>query len=122
MAKYPDGRNPAPAALDQFYRFFMVPGMGHCDGGIGPNTFGNGGRSRASPTADPDRDILAALERWVERKRRARSHHCQRQSGGDASKPMTRPLCLYPQIARYKGTGDPYVADSFTCAVPGGGR
>jgi hypothetical protein len=35
---------------------------------------------------------------------------------------MTRPLCPYPQIARYKGTSDPYVADSFTCAVPGGGR
>jgi feruloyl esterase len=42
--------------------------------------------------------------------------------GGDASKPMTRPLCPYPQIARYKGTGDPYVADNFTCAVPGAGR
>ena len=122
MAKYPDGRNPAPAALDQFYRLFMVPGMGHCEGGIGPNTFGNGGRIRASPTADPDRDILAALERWVEKSVAPDRIIASGTQGGDASKPMTRPLCPYPQIARYKGTGDPYVADNFTCAVPGGGR
>ena len=122
MAKYPDGRSTSPAALDQFYRLFMVPGMGHCSGGIGPNTFGNGGRSAASPTADPDRDVLAALERWVERNVAPDRIIAGGTQGGDASKPMTRPLCPYPQIARYKGTGDPYVADSFTCAVPSAGR
>jgi hypothetical protein len=40
--------------------------MGHCEGGIGPNTFSNDGDA-ATPTTDPDRDILAALERWVEK-------------------------------------------------------
>jgi feruloyl esterase len=117
MAKYPDARNTAPAPLDQFYRLFMVPGMGHCFGGIGPNTFGNGGRSAASPTGDPDRDVLAALERWVERNVAPDRIIASGTQGGDASKPMTRPLCPYPQIARYKGTGDPYVAESFACAV-----
>ena len=125
MTKYPDGRNTTPAALDQFYRLFMVPGMGHCSGGIGPNTFGNGGRSTAIQAADPDRDILAALDRWVESNVAPDRIIASGNQGGDASKPMTpmtRPLCPYPQIARYKGTGDPYVADSFTCAVPGGSR
>jgi tannase/feruloyl esterase len=117
MAKYPDGRGTSPAALDQFYRLFMVPGMGHCSGGIGANTFGNGGRSAASPTADPDRDILAALERWVEGNVAPDRIIASGVQGGDASKPMTRPLCPYPQIARYKGAGDPYVAESFACAV-----
>ena len=122
MTKYPDGRNAAPAAVDQFYRLFMVPGMGHCGGGIGPNMFGNGGRSAATPTADPDRDVLAALERWVERNVAPDRIIASGIQGGDASKPMTRPLCPYPQIARYRGAGDPYVAESFTCAAPGGGR
>jgi feruloyl esterase len=121
MSKYPDGRNPtAPVALDQFYRLFMVPGMGHCGGGIGPNTFGNGGRSGSTPTADPDRDILAALERWVERNVAPDRIIASGNQAGDASKPMTRPLCPYPQTARYKGNGDPYVADSFSCGMPGG--
>jgi len=118
MAKYPDGRSPSPAAIDQFYRLFMVPGMGHCSGGIGANTFGNGGRSAASPTADPDRDILAALDRWVERNVAPDRIIASGAQTADASKPMTRPLCPYPQIAKYTGTGDPYVAESFTCAVP----
>jgi len=122
MTKYPDGRNAAPASVDQFYRLFMVPGMGHCGGGIGPNTFGNGGRSAATRTADPDRDLLAALERWVESNVAPDRIIASGDQGADASKPMTRPLCPYPQIARYNGTGDPFVADSFTCAVPGGSR
>ena len=117
MAKYPDGRSTSPAAVDQFYRLFMVPGMGHCAGGIGPNTFGNGGRSAASPTADPDRDVVAALERWVERGVAPDRIIASGTQGGDASKPMTRPLCPYPQTARYNGAGDPYVAESFTCGV-----
>ena len=71
MAKYPDGRTSRPAEVDEFYRLFMVPGMGHCSGGIGPNTFGNDdGRSGASTTPDPSSDLPAALERWVERGRR----------------------------------------------------
>ena len=37
---------------------------------------------------------------------------------GDPAKPLTRPLCVYPKVARYNGSGDPYVADSFSCAVP----
>ena len=41
----------------------MVPGMGHCAGGPGPNEFG---AFRDPPVADADHDILRALERWVE--------------------------------------------------------
>jgi feruloyl esterase len=66
--------------------------------------------------------MLAALERWAESNVPPERIIATGNRVGDASKPMTRPLCPYPQIARYKGTGDPYVADSFTCAVPGGSR
>ena len=88
----------------------MVPGMGHCGGGIGPNTFANGG--------DPEHDILSALENWVE-KGVAPGHLIG--SGtvvGDPSKKMTRPLCPYPQVAQYKGRGDSNDAVSFACVEP----
>jgi feruloyl esterase len=119
MAKYPDGRTSRPAEVDEFYRLFMVPGMGHCSGGIGPHTFGNDdGRSGASTTRDPDSDILAALERWVERGVAPERLIATGTVVGDPAKPLTRPLCVYPKVARYNGSGDPYVADSFSCAVP----
>ncbi len=56
MTKYPNGRMNAQGPVDDFYRLFMVPGMGHCGGGIGPNSFGNGatvvgaGRSGTRPS------------------------------------------------------------------------
>jgi feruloyl esterase len=118
MAKYPDGRTTRPGEVDEFYRLFMVPGMGHCSGGIGPNTFGNGGRSGASTTPDPDSDLVAALERWVEHGTAPERLIGSGTVVGDPAKPLTRPLCAYPKVATYNGSGDPYVADSFTCAAP----
>jgi feruloyl esterase len=50
-----------------FYRLFMVPGMAHCQGGDGPNYFGQGAHiGPALPSSSADDDILKALERWVE--------------------------------------------------------
>ena len=63
MSKFPDGRSSSAQPLDNFYRLFMVPGMGHCGGGNGPNTFGN----RPGAPIDPDHDVVAALEQWVEK-------------------------------------------------------
>jgi hypothetical protein len=62
LDKYPDARHQASSSTQEFYRLFMVPGMGHCGGGVGANSFGNG----ASPQKDADHDVLSALERWVE--------------------------------------------------------
>jgi feruloyl esterase len=122
LAKYPDGRGEASRPIETFYRLFMVPGMGHCGGGIGANTFGNGGRSAASTAASPDSDLLAALERWVEQGTAPDRFVARGTVVGDPSTPLTRPLCAYPKIARYSGTGDPNAAESFSCAVPGAGR
>jgi feruloyl esterase len=79
-------------------RLFMVPGMGHCGGGDGPNEF----------------DPLAALEVWREQgKAPDRIIASQIQEGRAV---RTRPLCPYPRIARYKGSGSLDHADSFVCA------
>ena len=82
------------ASVPEFYRLFMVPGMAHCGGGDGVNTF----------------DMVAALEQWVEHKKLP----SQVIASG---KNRTRPLCPFPQVARYKGTGNPDEASSFNCAA-----
>jgi feruloyl esterase len=104
---------------DSFLRLFMVPGMGHCGGGPGPNVFGQGA---APPEDDPEHNIYCALEQWVERGiAPARVTATKYNDDRDRAKgvKMTRPLCAYPNVAKYKGSGDPNVAANFVCA-PGG--
>jgi feruloyl esterase len=87
-----------------FVRLFMVPGMQHCGGGSGPNNFGQGTVAHT----DPLHDIDAALERWVEDGAApeqiiaTKYKDDQNVSSGVV---RTRPLCPYPQVARWKGSG-----------------
>ena len=83
----------------EWIRLFMAPGMGHCRGGDGPNTF----------------DVVGALEEWVERQRPPDRIIATHQTGGTS--PRTRPLCPYPQLAVYKGSGSVDEATNFTCRV-----
>jgi hypothetical protein len=85
-----------------FYRLFMAPGAGHCGGGTGP-----------SPV-----DPMAALVAWVEQGRAPDSLLARRTAGGVTTE---RPLCPWPQVARYEG-GDPNVASNFRCAADYGAQ
>jgi hypothetical protein len=91
---------------NSFVRLFMVPGMQHCGSGAGPNDFGQGG----APKGDPASNIAAALEAWVE-KDVAPEQIVARRPG------RTRPLCAYPKVARYKGSGSTDDATNFDCAA-----
>jgi feruloyl esterase len=87
------------AKVDRGYRLFMAPGMAHCGGGEGPNTF----------------DMLFALEQWVEYREppdRIIASHAV-----DGRVDRTRPLCPYPQVAVYRGQGSTDAAGNFTCAL-----
>ncbi|MEO8483876.1 MAG: tannase/feruloyl esterase family alpha/beta hydrolase [Acidobacteriota bacterium] len=86
-----------------FFRFFPTPGMAHCNGGVGPNTF----------------DALGTLEKWVEQGEAPRLIVATHTAGQQIDR--SRPLCAYPQKARYKGTGSTDTAASFACADDGGG-
>lgn len=99
------------AEMDTFYRLFLVPGMGHCSGGSGAATFGNSGGQVPNPTAD--NDLLMALDRWVEQGRAPDRIVAARLSGGNVVR--TRPLCVYPQTAVYKGSGSTDDATNFNC-------
>jgi tannase/feruloyl esterase len=88
--------NGGAAAVRDWSRLFLVPGMGHCGGG----------------TAALDRfDLLSALVDWVEHDRAPDSV----VATGAAFPGRSRPLCPYPQHTHYKGSGDPEDAANFEC-------
>ena len=104
----------------EFARLFMVPGMGHCGFGTGPNRFDSAAFGGAQPPAlDPEHDMFTALSHWVEDGVAPARVIATKFVGGDASKgiEMQRPLCPYPQRAWYKGEGDTNAAANFACAV-----
>jgi feruloyl esterase len=93
------GENDRGRALGEtqdFFRLFMVPGMQHCSGGPGPDTF----------------DMLTALEQWVEHNITPKviATHL---TNGVADR--TRPLCAYPQVARWNRSGSTDDAANFVC-------
>jgi feruloyl esterase len=83
-----------------FYRLFMVPGMQHCIGGPGPDHF----------------DALAALEQWVEHNKAPDSIVATHLTDGKPDR--TRPLCPYPQVAKWDGKGSTDDAVNFACTAP----
>ena len=96
---------------DNSVRLYLVPGMDHCAGGEGAFAV----------------DWLTPLERWVENGEEPGALHGEhpaepRAASGAApaqpSQPFTRPVCPYPQVATYRGTGDAADAASFECASP----
>ena len=98
---YEEVLGKTPEAAD-FYRLFMVPGMFHCAGGRGINAI------------DPLPDLVA----WVETSA-APSRLVGKRVDGDGAVLMTRPVCPYPEVARYAGQGEPSEAASFACRLPG---
>ncbi len=81
-------------------RLYMVPGMGHCGGGEGPNQF----------------DMMSALEKWVEHANPPAEILASHSTDGKVDR--TRPLCPYPQVAKYKGSGSVDEAGNFACVAP----
>jgi feruloyl esterase len=79
------------------YRLFMAPGMGHCSGGEGPNSF----------------DAVSAIEQWVEHGVAPDRIVASHATNGAVDR--TRPLCPYPQVAVYSGTGSSDQAENFSC-------
>ena len=87
-----------PAGTD-WARLFMIPGMAHCSGGSGPNQF----------------NALAAMERWREDGIAPESILAARVVNGQID--MTRPLCPYPKVAVYRGSGSIHDAANFECRL-----
>ena len=93
-------RSTVGVQADGSLRLFMVPGMGHCEGGVGTDVF----------------DPMVPLTAWVERGTAPLRLDARRVVDGRVVR--TRPLCPYPQMARWNGSGGTDLAASFTCAAP----
>ncbi len=106
-----------PAGTEGSVRLYMAPGVGHCFGGPGANSFGQLGTVTAK---GPKYGMFDALQAWVEKGTPPDEIIGTKYTGDDREKPvqMTRPLCPYPQEAQYKGSGDPNDSANFSCAAP----
>lgn len=83
-----------------FARLFMMPGVGHCGGGVGPDRV----------------DAVTAVIDWVEKGKAPDQLLASRVTNGQVAR--TRPLCPYPQVARYNGQGSIDEAANFRCVAP----
>ena len=101
--------------VHNFYRVFMAPGMAHCYGGPGPNSFGNG--NNHGPVIDAKHDLLKALETWVERGTAPDKIIATKYFNDNPAKGVAfqRPLCPYPRISSYNGYGQTSDPSSFEC-------
>lgn len=80
-----------------FFRLFMMPGVQHCSGGSGPYSF----------------DGIGVLQKWVEEGKEPDRIIASHFTNNVLDR--TRPLCPYPEVARYKGTGSIDDAANFAC-------
>jgi len=87
------------ADASKFARLFLAPGVGHCGGGNGPQPDGQ----------------FDAVVRWVEEGKAPETLNAVRREQGKVVR--TRPLCQFPMVAKYKGTGSTDDAANFTCSA-----
>jgi len=88
-----------PGTTD-FYRLYMVPGMQHCSGGPGATTF----------------DMIEPLDQWASGGAAPDRVIASKSANGAVVR--TRPLCVYPLEAKWKGSGSTDEATNFVCSQP----
>jgi hypothetical protein len=106
-------RKMGAKTTDSFVRLFMAPGMQHCGGGPGPNVI--------TAPLDPQHDVRLAVERWVEEGKAPEQIIASKFKTGNnpaSGIERTRPLCAYPLVAKWNGSGSSDDAANFTCVKP----
>ncbi|MGH8780276.1 tannase/feruloyl esterase family alpha/beta hydrolase [Paraburkholderia sp.] len=104
------------AQTQNFYRLVMVPGMDHCGGGPGANSIGG---SVPPVQIDSSRDVVSALQSWVEQGVAPQSFVSTKYVNDTPASGVAfeRPVCVYPAYPQYNGTGDRRSASSFQCVT-----
>jgi feruloyl esterase len=102
QASFDNDGHPALRRTQSYARLFMVPGMYHCSGGPGPNAF----------------DALTPLVSWVENGVAPQTIVATKfVNDTPPAVEMTRPLCVFPKVAKYSGSGSTSIAANFTCVA-----
>ncbi|MDR3439436.1 tannase/feruloyl esterase family alpha/beta hydrolase [Telmatospirillum sp.] len=97
------------ATTEQFARLYMVPGVNHCSGGPGPQSFTDATRQYG--------ELVQALETWVENGVAPETIVVSKHAGdvSTAAVLFTHPLCTYPKVATYVGSGSTTSANNWVC-------
>jgi len=95
LASLLDGYGPTQNSV----RLFIEPGMGHCGGGVSPNSF----------------DTLQALDYWVTKGVAPEGILATAPTTTLPSSGRTMPLCKFPEEASYSGSGNVYSAANWSC-------
>jgi feruloyl esterase len=105
------------SSVQAYHRLFMLPDVGHCQKGLGPDSVGGGFIEPAKAQRTAESHMVSALTRWVEQGVAPTSVVATKY---DATGAITRqrPICAYPQVATYRGSGDVNAAASFACVTP----
>ncbi|MCB5363304.1 tannase/feruloyl esterase family alpha/beta hydrolase [Pusillimonas sp. CC-YST705] len=103
--------------VDDFAKLYMVPGLAHCGGGDGPNHFGQG--SSGVVPQDAKQDIFRALMQWAEEGVEPAEIVATKFVDNKPAEGVerTRPLCVYPLVARHNGNGSTDEAENFSCVA-----
>jgi feruloyl esterase len=111
-----EDRGDALRRTQEFARLFLFPGVGHCNGGAGPDSAK--GDTLPAPYSKIDRIALDPLVQWVERGKAPDRIIAYHLTGNVQD--FSRLVCPYPALPRYSGTGDTTKASSFRCVADEG--
>ncbi|KAJ8092145.1 hypothetical protein PM082_023969 [Marasmius tenuissimus] len=112
---YYDHAREVSGELDDYYRFFRISGMSHCQRGPGAWQIGQGSANGTS--FDPERNVLTAMVAWVEQGRAPETIEGVKYVDDDVEKGVafSRRHCMWPLRNVYDGEGDPSHPDSWSC-------
>ncbi|KAF1997430.1 tannase and feruloyl esterase, partial [Amniculicola lignicola CBS 123094] len=116
LAHFASLGNATAVKVPDFYRLFMIPEMGHCQGGDGPWVIGAAGQPLESPSNDTMHNALLALVDWTEGgsapEKIVATKYVNETTGGEVA--YQRPICLWPEAPVFLG-GDATKETSWEC-------
>jgi feruloyl esterase len=105
------------SSLAETARLYLIPGMGHCIGSGVPSEMGANFQSTEPSSYDSTNDIITQLDTWVTQGT-VPTRLNARDVDANGTVLRSRPLCPYPQVAKYKDSGDVNDAGNFACTTP----